>query len=55
MLKKIQEKFIYYFKGGTARAKFLGVKVGNGCSIAGSVNLGSEPFLIEIGIKRNNN
>ena len=48
IIKKIKSYYILIFKGGVAYAKYLGVKVGDGCRIY-TTNFGSEPFLISIG------
>lgn len=46
--KKLSLYLVLYKNGGVAAAKYLGVKVGEGCRIY-TLNFGSEPFLITLG------
>ncbi|WP_194442099.1 acyltransferase [Pseudoalteromonas simplex] len=48
VIKKLYSFFLFYLFGGTASARFLGVKVGEGCRIYIN-DFGTEPFLINIG------
>lgn len=48
IVEKIRKRYIIRTKGDAGYARFLGVKIGDGCRIY-SFSFGSEPFLIEIG------
>ncbi|WP_276348729.1 acyltransferase [Daejeonella sp. JGW-45] len=48
MFLKIFHLFIFFFKGGTAYAKAIGVNIGKDCRII-TRHFGTEPFLITIG------
>lgn len=48
MLKKILNRLYYYFASPEKYAKFIGVKVGNGCYIS-TKHFATEPYLITIG------
>jgi len=50
LIKKSYGMAILYVKGGVGYARFLGIKVGEGCRIF-TTSFGCEPFLITIGNK----
>lgn len=49
IFKRFYFKFVKLFLSSEHYAKFIGVKIGNECSIHKSASFGSEPYLIEIG------